>query len=1107
MSKTSQSRPRPRIGSRRIVLRLGILIGMLIMSSVETIGQLTTGTITGTVTDQTGAAVPGATVTLKNTDTGISRTAQTRENGKYEALSLPTGSYEISASLSGFRTVVHTGIVLAVGQNAVVDFALQVGDVSQSVTVTGETAQVETTTATVSNLVDEKKVTDLPLNGRDLTQLSFLQPGVTKSPAGAGAFSGLGDKLSVAGSRGNQNIYLLDGVSNSDLSGNAQSASGQLAGAETIKEFQIITNNYSAEYRSQAGAIVSAVTKSGTNSFHGSLYEFLRNDKLDAAKWEENKGGGKSAFRRNQFGGSIGGPVIKDKTFFFASYEGLRQSQGVNTQARVPDMDARNGILPGVAPITVSSAVRPYLDLYPVPGVGNRIVSEPGRKPDGTVLLAGIAKVPTNDDFGLGRIDHNFSSEKLGTISGTYNYDNGESSSQVPAGVLGDLLAQGFRRRKPGLSVNQTSVFSPTFLNEIKVGYSYTNPVQDIPLTDRDFSALAFRPGRTLLGQIVVSPLSDIGYRVNKSDYEQKLWTFMDNISITRGAHSFRMGADFEHYWYQQISCSRGCNGSYTFGNLAQFLQAQPQQLDVQLPGAENPDRHMRQILFGWYFQDNWNVRPSFTLNLGIRHEFVTVPTEERGLIAAMKTPFDAGMYLSKEAQKLYPTFPTLGTVDSFYTNATLKSFSPRFGFAFAPGAKKFSARGGFAIFYEHPMLYNLRTNIQEMPPFAQVGSILAADATSAGIGLTFPRAIDNPAIASLLRAGSLTARTIQYEQKPAYIYRWSLTLQRELADGWAVIAGYTGSRALHLWQQSEPNVNRWIGWPNNVPSDQKIFPQRTSPQFAGRINTTFSEIRYQSPNANSYHNDLALGLQKRLNRGFLMQVAYTLSKTVDDGSGVTSTGDNFVQSQRGEYTWDMNLKRGLASFDVRHSFTTNFSYELPQLDASTGWRGVVVNGWQLNGILTMSSGFPFSIEEFRTAQQNAIGNRDNLRPSLIPGGNSNPIRTGNPDAYVDASQFVLAPVGMFGNLGRNTVISPGLVDFDGSLFKNFSLTENHKIQFRAEFFNLFNHPNFGAPVQSGGINNALLVNSDGTPNANFGQISYTRTPARQIQLALRYTF
>jgi hypothetical protein len=484
----------------------------------------------------------------------------------------------------------------------------------------------------------------------------------------------------------------------------------------------------------------------------------------------------------------------------------------------------------------------------------------------------------------------------------------------------------------------------------------------------------------------------------------------------------------------------------------------------------------------------------------------VTVPTEEKGLIAAMKTPFDQGMYLSKESQKLYPTFPTLGTVDKFYTNATKKSFSPRFGFAFAPGDKKFSVRGGFGVFYEHPMLYNLRTNIQEMPPFAQIGSVLAADAAAAGIPLTFPRAIDSPAIVNLLKGGSLTARMIQYEQHPATIYRWSLTLQRDLGAGWAAMAGYTGSRALHLWQQSEPNVNRWLGFPNNVPTAQKVFPLRTSPQYGGRINPTFSEIRYQAPNANSYHNDLALGLQKRLSHGFLMQAAYTFSKTVDDGSGVTSTGDNFVQGQRSDYFWDMSLKRGLASFDVRHSFTTNFSYDIPAL-ASNGFAGVFGKGWQINGIVTLSSGYPFSISENRTAQVNAIGNRDSLRPSLIPGGNNNPIRKGNPDAYVDASQFVLAPVGMYGNLGRNTLISPGLVDFDGSIFKNFNIWENHKVQFRAEFFNMFNRPNFGPPVGGNGPDNTALVNTDGTPNTSFGQISYTRTSARQIQVALRYTF
>ena len=1078
--------------------RLSTLAVMMLLCIAPAMAQ-TTGSIAGVVTDQTGGAAPGVTVTLKNTETGITRTVTTGPTGRYEAPSMPLGIYEVSAALSGFQTAVHNGIELTLGKNAVVDFALTIGEVSQSVTVAGEATQVETTTATVANLVDEKKVEDLPLNNRDLTQLSFLQPGVIKSPAGAGAFSGLGDKLSVAGSRGNQNIYLLDGVSNSDLSGNAQSASGNMAGAETIKEFQIITNNYSAEYRSQAGAIVSAVTKSGTNSLHGSAYEFLRNNDLDAPKWEDNKfGNGIPPFKRNQFGGSFGGPIFKDKTFFFGSYEGLRQRKGGTSQALVPSIAARNG--------NVNPAVRPYLSLYPVPGVGNTIDTSYNSDPL-VNRVAGPSNSPTNDDFALLRIDHTFSAGKLGSISGTYNYDNGTSSDETPPGILGAALAQGFSSGKHVVSINHTSILSATILNEFKFGYSMTNPVQDIPLTGgTDFSSLAFRPGRSLLGEIVVSPqLTTIGYRVGASDYLQKEYSAREGLSIAHGNHSMRMGVDFEHYWYQQKSCSRGCNGSYTFPTVTAFLNATPQQLDVQLPGRDNPDRHMTQIFMGSYFQDNWAVRPYLTINVGLRHEFVTVPNELDGLVAAMKSPLDPYMWASKETQARYPTDTFMGTVDSFYSNATKRSFSPRFGFAFSPGAKKFSVRGGFGIFYEHPMLYNLRTNIQEMPPFAQVGSIRDTDAQKAGLVLTFPRAIDNPAIANLAKAGSLTARVIDYNQKPAYMYRYSLTLQRELPQGWALIAGYTGSRAVHLWQQNEPNMNQWIGWPNQ-PTGQKVWPIPA----VGRINPGFSEIRYQYPNGNSFHNDLAIGAQKRLNHGFLMQLAYTYSKTVDDGSGVTSTGDNFVQSQRGDTAWDMKLKRGLSSFDVRNSFTTNFSYTLPASKDWSGLKGVLGKGWQMNGILTISSGFPFSVEENRQVQVNALGNRDNLRPDLIAGGNTNAIHPGNADNYIDASQFSLPVVGTYGNLGRNTLISPGMWTFDGSFFKNFNLTERHKLQFRAEFFNLFNHPNLNVPGASpGGTSGVgtLLVDSSGKPNPSFGQIVSTRTSARQIQLALRYTF
>jgi hypothetical protein len=339
----------------------GILLSLFILSATAALAQLTTGTISGTVTDPSGAAVPGAAVVVTNVNTGITRNTTTGPAGRYEAPNLPVGQYEVRASLTGFQTSIRAGIELTVGRNAVVDHALQVGEVTQQVTVTGEAPLVQTSSATVSQLVDAQKVEDLPLNNRDLTQLSFLQPGVIKIPRSDEftIFGGSGDTLSVGGARSNQNVYLLDGMTNSDLSGNAQGASGAYAGAETVKEFQIITNNYSAEYRSQAGAIISAVTKSGTNAFHGSVFEFLRNDNFDATNFFANASGSeKPEFKRNQFGGAIGGPIIRDRTFFFGSYEGTRERLNVPDLGIVPSLNARQGILVSRT-VTVNPAIVP----------------------------------------------------------------------------------------------------------------------------------------------------------------------------------------------------------------------------------------------------------------------------------------------------------------------------------------------------------------------------------------------------------------------------------------------------------------------------------------------------------------------------------------------------------------------------------------------------------------------------------------------------------------------------------------------------------------------------------------------------------------------------
>ena len=1059
--------------SASVVTRSLTLLCLLLICAFPAKAQLTTGDIVGAVTDSSGASVPGAVISVKNVDTGRARSITTGPTGRYEAPELPVGKYEVTATLAGFQTSVRRGIELTVGRHAVVDLVLEVGEVSQTVTVNGEAAFVETSTATVSNLVDEKRVEDLPLNNRDLTQLTFLQPGVIRIPQSGNEnpIGGLGDKFSVAGARGTQNLYLLDGVSNGDQSGNAQGASSSYIGAETVKEFQIITNNYSAEFRSQAGAIVSAITKSGTNSFHGSAFEFLRNDNLDAANFFDNALGNlKPEFKRNQFGGSLGGRVIRDRTFFFVSYEGLRERLGTTDSARVPTVDARLGVLPS-GRVTVAAVARPYLDLFPVPGQKNAVVQDYG---DGTALIAGTQNQPTRDDFMAVRIDHQFSTGKAGSLSGTYNFDDGDRS---PFGLLGDLIGAGAASNRQIVSVHHTSLLSATTLNEVNFGFSLTDPQGQIPLSKLDFSKVLFVPGQKVMGQLNVgtSDLTPIGYRNGARAFHQKQLVFKDGLSLARGNHSFRMGAEFNRFRYDYIIDGQGFAGVYNFRNLSAFLSGVPMRFQALLPGANDPNHNLTQILFGGYFQDNYNLLPSFTLNLGMRYEFATVPNEIHGKVSALLHFNDSAV-----------------TVGKFFTNPTLKSFSPRFGFAWAPGTKKTSLRGGFGIFYEHPMLYHVQTSISTMPPFNLLGDARDTDAARLGTTFVFPNAL---ATQEQLLRGQPSIRSMEYDQKTMYTYRWSLTLQREFGSHWIASAGYTGSRSLHLWQQAVSNINRWAGWPVQ-PTGAKFWPAITGTNL---INPNFSDIRIQSPNANSYYHGLALGLQKRFSRGLQVQASFTYSKALDQFSGLTNSGDELPQTQRGIYAWDMQQAKGPSAFDIRRSLSSNFSYELPFGAALKGWTGAVVKGWQINGILAVSDGYPLTVFDTNSAQVDRIGSNEALRADLVLGGNNNPV-LGGPQRYYDTSQFAPSRLGFFGTLGRNTLSAPGLATFDLSLFKVIETSEKTKLQFRAEFFNLLNRANFGTPD----TNN---FSATGQLNPSAGRITATRIPSRQIQFGLKYIF
>jgi hypothetical protein len=1153
---------------------------VLLFASVA-IAQLTTGTISGAITDSSGAAIPGAQVTAKNTDTGASRETVTGPRGRYEFPNLPIGSYEIIATSAGFQTSVRSGVSLSLGQNAVVNHALQVGEVTQSVTVTGEVSLVETQTATVTELVDEKKVEELPLRDRDLTQLAFLQPGVIKSPAGRGVFGGMGDKMIIAGARGTQNLFLLDGVSNTDLSNNPQGASGTYTGAETVQEFQIITNNYSAEYQSAAGGIVSAVTKSGTNTLHGSGFWTLRNDNMDANSWSNNREGlSKREFKRNQFGGSLGGPVLQDKTFFFGSYEGFRLR---DTDADTVDVftdEIRAGLIPaserssgssacGAAsnPCPVHPTILTYMDLWPRPnqpysfagGEAFPILPRPDGtlvNEDGTVTLVGGGwdQDPVNEDFVGFKMDHHFASDKMGILSGTYNYSE---SDALPHSIMNQVTeVNGSASTKHTLGVGHTSVISPTVINEFKFGYSWSELFGDLPVEPADLSNLANLTGRTVVGQINPPIGANVGFRVFSSQYVQKAFQFREGISFSSGgSHSFRAGTEIKLFRYLQDSCSRGCNGVWTWRDTDDFLANKPRRLEIFQPGHDNPERNLKQLMFGLYFQDNWQVSSSLTLNLGARWEFTTVPKEEKNLVATLRNFQDECVTVTQEV-KNNPSYANDcfedGTISQFFDNPTLKSISPRVGFAWAPGSKKTSIRGGAGIFYEYPMLYNIRTVLQESPPFVLTGRIEDTRARSEGLAADFqlrPGIGSDPRFVPLL-GSTPNVRAFEYDQKNVTIYRWSLTVNRELPAGFVASVGYTGSRGTHLWHQTIASVNKWIGWPEN-PTGTKVFPAVDTPEYdaftqevscggveleSNFVNPCFGEMRIQSSNADSYFHGLAIGLQKRLSRGFQMQLAYNYAKSIDTGSGVTSSGDELPQGQRGIYFFDMYAKRGLSQFDMRNSMTVNFNYELPTQNLS-GLAGALFGGWQLNGIITLLDGHPLSVTDSHDDNTDAIGDNESLRANLIPGGDNDPVLDSrNPFQYYDATQFLPSVctgvgasagtiqnavannlpvckegepefvVGRFGTAGRNTLTSPGDANVDLSIRKTFRVTENHRLNFTAEFFNLFNRTNFGDPDESPFLSNGRPDPVAFGADPGGSQID-TAGPPRTIQLSLKYNF
>ena len=1057
--------------SRKSLLSSLVLVGVFLLS-YPALAQ--SATISGTVSDDSGGILPGVSVIVTHLDTSRVREVVTDDEGRYRATSLALGNYEVEAGLTGFQTTVRSGITLTVGQQAVIDLTLSVGSITERVVVTGDAPLVDTTSSTVTSLVDDRTIRDLPLNGRDFSQLATLQVGVYAPPHMGKAVSstfGAGPRITISGARPNQNNFLLDGSDVQDMNHRTPSGvSGTTLGVETVREFSVLVTNFSAQYGKVAGGVINAVTKSGSNEFHGSVFAYHRNDNLDARNFFDRA---KPEFKRNQFGFTAGGPIVPDRTFFFGSYEGLRDRLAGTQISTTLSAEGRTGLISGQQ-LTIAPEILPYLDLYPLPnGVDNG---------DGTGELIFPADTPTDEDYYLAKVDHNFTDSHSLFVRWVYDDSTTNTKRSFPGFENLGKTTRNFT------TIEDKMVLSPTVINTFRFSFNRNQAGAEALQTIDIDPALSFVEGAAF-GSLPVSGLSGYGYgRTSDRFLTLNLFEYSDDISWNRGAHSLRIGARFQRMQYNTLSAFSQ-NAEWVFTSIENFFNANAFRLDVCcVPGVLDSDtvRGWRMNTVGAYIQDDWQVKPNLTLNMGLRYDISTEPSEVNGQVANL----------------VNPTTDTETTVlDTLYNNAGRFNLAPRLGFAWDIfGDGETALRGAVGVFHNVLLPVDWIFAATNLPPFFQR---IRASPNIEG----FPSAAG--AIA-LLAIPPFSIDTITVDPEQPVMYKWNLNIQREIVPNLVATIGYVGSKGSHVGRAQNLNWNQFqlcpcVDDPASTDFDESTLSAGTKywPANAPRVNPVFGDFAFKTFDTKTTYHSLQLTLDKRFSQGLGMRFSYTWSKTLDETSGANGTGEVSGSTTGSMDPHDRSRDYGLAGFHVGNTANLNFNYDLP-FNAS-GALDKLVGGWQVNGILTMADGNPININ-FGFSQRSRNGNANfNAvgRPSLVPGGNNNPVVGDGrePRNYWDGSQFALQPRGTMGDLGRDTGIIPGIVTFDFSLLKNFTLHEDRSLQFRTEFFNMFNRANFARPGAR------PFRDSNGTPDARFGVITSTTTTGRQIQLALKFLF
>jgi len=1060
-------------------------LSLLFCLSAISIDAQVSAVLSGRVTDPTGAMVAGTSVTATNQETGLARTTVTNDAGLYELLALPIGRYQLSAKKAGFAEEVHTGLALVVGQSATVDFQLKVGQVTEQVRVEGDAAMVSATSQDISGLVGEKEVKELPLNGRSYDLLLMLNPGVVnftwEKTGGIGVSnSTTGDNFAVSGNRPQQNLFLLNGVEFTGAAENNMQPGGpsqNLIGVEAVREFNLLRDNYGAEYGKRPGAQVTIVTQSGTNQYHGSVYEFLRNNALDAPNYFDQ--GSAPLFQRNQFGAALGGPIQKDRTFFFANFEGYIQNLHQTSVAFVPDLASRAAAVPGVQPL---------LNLWPTP---------PANAPD----FNGIAQVFSSplqtirEYFGNARVNHVFSAKD--SFSAVYTIDSGNDFTPTTINPYStDILSL----QEQVLSLEATHVFSPTLLNVARFGFSRAGyfftgePTPGTPAANVPGFLVGKLVGAVVVGGSAASnPQAQIGLAGSNNGSNlrlaRNLFTYEDRVGMTRGKHQLDFGV-----WLQQFQSNETLAlsqyGQATFTSLQTFLAG------VTSNFLYNPaptEMNWRSLFGALYAQDTIRLNPSWTVTLGFRGEFSTGWNEAH--CRAANYTFTDGVISSQ---------PRVAC-GAFTTNNAKFLPQPRVGVAWSLHPGSTVLRAGFGIYNELQDALGYR--MDQNAPFNPTYSIAALPVSKLPIDPAAPV----PSKALLVPGG------VQPDLKMPTLISWTLGIEQQLTPDTTLTLRYVGSHGYNEIVGIDANTPFPIvcpaspcptTYPSNFPAGLagtqvpagSFYIKAGTPRANPSIANTWTWFGW----GNILYNALQIDVNRRFINGLSFRGVYTWSKALDDGDSVNgTTAGNAPGLVANPY--DIKADWGPATYDVRNVGVISVVYELPIgrgkrfANGLTGFSSALVSGWSVDSIITAQGGFPLTAQ-LSYNPSNDGDTRNPVRPFNNPNFHGNPI-IGSPNKWFDPNVFLQPPTasGFWGNATRNGLYGPGLVTWDFSAIKNTRLSERLNLQFRAEIFNLLNRANFNTPN--------LIVFTPSGVSGSAGVITSTSTASRQVQFGFKLTW